>query len=87
MLMLLQIARAVGGKVSGNKVLAPEPGHSSRDRLLMIKLDPTPLMVSGCIASRTTIQSAARTTSEKSSVLRLGAGERRRRRSLEGSLG
>jgi hypothetical protein len=40
MLTLHQIAHTVGGKVSGNKVLAPGPGHSSRDRSLMIKLDP-----------------------------------------------
>jgi hypothetical protein len=40
MLTLQQIARAIGGRVAGNKVLGPGPGHSSRDRSLKIKLDP-----------------------------------------------
>lgn len=36
------IARAVGGDVIGSdKVLAPGPGHSPRDRSLSIKLDAT----------------------------------------------
>jgi hypothetical protein len=35
------IARALGGDLTGrNRVLAPGPGHSPRDRSLSIKLDP-----------------------------------------------
>lgn len=40
MLTPQQVARALGGEVSGNHVLAPGPGHSSEDRSLSIKLDP-----------------------------------------------
>ena len=39
MLTPQQIARALGGEVSGNQVRAPGPGHSSKDRSLSIKLD------------------------------------------------
>lgn len=40
MVTLQQLARALGGEVSGNQVLAPGPGHSSGDRSLSVKLDP-----------------------------------------------
>jgi hypothetical protein len=33
-----EIARAVGGEISGGQVRAPGPGHSPRDRSLLIKL-------------------------------------------------
>jgi RecA-family ATPase len=36
---LQQLARALGGEVSGNQVRAPGPGHSARDRSLAVKLD------------------------------------------------
>jgi hypothetical protein len=36
---LQQIARALGGEVSGNEVRAPGPGHSAKDRSLSVKLD------------------------------------------------
>jgi hypothetical protein len=39
MLTLQQIARAMGGEVSGGQVKAPGPGHSPRDRSLSIKWD------------------------------------------------
>jgi putative DNA primase/helicase len=32
-----EIARALGGEVSGGQVIAPGPGHSKRDRSLAIK--------------------------------------------------
>jgi hypothetical protein len=35
-----EIAREVGGEVSGGQVLAPGPGHSKRDRSLAIKPRP-----------------------------------------------
>jgi hypothetical protein len=38
MMTLQQIARALGGEVSGNQVLAPGPGHSPEDRSLCVKL-------------------------------------------------
>src|SRR5262249_47096710 len=41
MLSLQQIARALGGEVSGSQVLAPGPSHSASDRSLCIKLDPS----------------------------------------------
>jgi hypothetical protein len=34
------VAAALGGDVSGNKVLAPGPGHSPKDRSLSVLLDP-----------------------------------------------
>lgn len=34
-----EIARAIGGEVSGANVLAPGPGHSPRDRSLSIRVD------------------------------------------------
>ena len=39
MITLSQIARALGGEVSGNQVRAPGPGHSPKDRSLAIKLE------------------------------------------------
>ena len=36
-LSLQQLARALGGDVSGDQVLAPGPGHSPRDRSLSVK--------------------------------------------------
>ncbi|MCC0808060.1 virulence-associated protein E [Methylobacterium sp. W2] len=40
---LIEIARAVpGGKVSGNQVLAPGPGHSHKDKSLSIRLSAGP---------------------------------------------
>jgi len=38
---LSNIARALGGSVSGRNVVAPGPGHSRADRSLSVKLDPT----------------------------------------------
>jgi hypothetical protein len=34
---LREIARALGGEISGGEVLAPGPGHSAKDRSLSIK--------------------------------------------------
>jgi len=34
------LARALGGEASGNKVLAPSPGHSAKDRSLSITVGP-----------------------------------------------
>jgi hypothetical protein len=39
MMTLQQMARAMGGKVSGDQVLVPGPGHSPKDRSLSIRLD------------------------------------------------
>jgi hypothetical protein len=39
MLRLQQLARALGGEVSGSQILAPGPGHSPKDRSLSIKLE------------------------------------------------
>ena len=36
---LQQLARALGGEVSGNQVRAPSPGHSAKDRSLTVTLD------------------------------------------------
>jgi 5S rRNA maturation endonuclease (ribonuclease M5) len=33
-------ARALGGEIRGNQILAPGPGHSALDRSLAVKLDP-----------------------------------------------
>jgi hypothetical protein len=33
------LARALGGEVHGNQVLAPGPGHSPQDRSLSVRLD------------------------------------------------
>ncbi|MDN3570253.1 DUF7146 domain-containing protein [Methylobacterium longum] len=41
MLSLLEIARAVGGKIRGNRVYAPGPGHSGRDLSMSIRLADT----------------------------------------------
>jgi hypothetical protein len=38
-LTLQQVARALGGEISGNQVLCPGPGHSAKDRSLSVKLD------------------------------------------------
>ena len=40
MMNLQQLARALGGDVRGNQVMAPGPGHSPKDRSLAVKLDP-----------------------------------------------
>lgn len=37
---LQSIAKALGGEISGSRVIAPGPGHSSRDRSLQVTLDP-----------------------------------------------
>jgi RecA-family ATPase len=34
------LARALGGEIRGNQILAPGPGHSAVDRSLAVKLDP-----------------------------------------------
>src|SRR5262245_38837396 len=39
MLDLHSLAKALGGEVSGNQVLAPGPGHSKTDRSLSVTLD------------------------------------------------
>src|SRR5262245_14280932 len=39
MLTLQQLARALGGEVSGSQILAPGPGHSPKARPLSIKLE------------------------------------------------
>jgi hypothetical protein len=36
---LRTIARALGGEVSGSRILAPGPGHSPRDRSMQVTLD------------------------------------------------
>jgi RecA-family ATPase len=36
---LQSLARALGGEVSGNQVLAPGPNHSAKDRSMSVKLD------------------------------------------------
>jgi 5S rRNA maturation endonuclease (ribonuclease M5) len=36
-----EIARALGGVAKGDRVLAPGPGHSPKDRSLSIKVDPS----------------------------------------------
>ena len=41
MLDLRTLARALGGEVAGNQVLAPGPGHSPRDRSLSVRLSAT----------------------------------------------
>ena len=38
-LTLQSIAKALGGKVNGDQVLAPGPGHSPEDRSLSVKID------------------------------------------------
>jgi hypothetical protein len=38
---LQSIARALGGEVSGDQVLAPGPGHLPKDRSLSVKIDST----------------------------------------------
>jgi putative DNA primase/helicase len=38
MITLRQIAAALGGEVSGQQVLAPGPGHSTRDRSLSVRI-------------------------------------------------
>lgn len=40
MLTLQGIAQALGGRVSGKEVLAPTPGHSTRDRGTAVRLSP-----------------------------------------------
>ena len=35
-----EVARGLGGNVSGRNVVAPGPGHSRTDRSLSIKIDP-----------------------------------------------
>lgn len=35
---LLELARALGGKINGSQVLAPGPGHSPRDQSLSVRL-------------------------------------------------
>lgn len=40
MTTLNEIARALGGEISGRQVLAPGPGHSPRDRSLSVRLSP-----------------------------------------------
>ena len=37
---LREIAKALGGEVTGRQVLAPGPGHSRRDRSLSVRLSP-----------------------------------------------
>jgi hypothetical protein len=37
---LRELARALGGEISGRQVLAPGPGHGARDRSLSIKIEP-----------------------------------------------
>jgi putative DNA primase/helicase len=37
---LREIARALGGDISGRSVVAPGPGHSAKDRSLAVKLSP-----------------------------------------------
>jgi putative DNA primase/helicase len=39
-LSIKTVAQILGGEVSGDEVVAPGPGHSSRDRSLCVKLDP-----------------------------------------------
>jgi putative DNA primase/helicase len=37
---LRSLARALNGEISGDQILAPGPGHSARDRSLIVKTDP-----------------------------------------------
>ena len=39
MLSLKEAAKALGGEIHGRQVLAPGPGHTSRDRSLSVKFD------------------------------------------------
>jgi hypothetical protein len=34
------LAKALGGEVSGREIRAPGPGHSEEDRSLSVKVDP-----------------------------------------------
>jgi putative DNA primase/helicase len=36
-----EVARLLGGQIAGRNILAPGPGHSSSDRSLSIKIDPS----------------------------------------------
>ena len=38
---LRELARALGGEVSGGQVIAPGPGHSRRDRSMTVRLSPS----------------------------------------------
>src|SRR5215216_4988848 len=38
---LRTLARALGGEVSGQQVLAPGPGHTAKDRSMAVKVEPT----------------------------------------------
>jgi len=40
MMALQSLARALGGDVSGGRVLAPGPGHSRKDRSMWVQLSP-----------------------------------------------
>jgi len=40
MMALREIARALSGDVAGHQILAPGPGHSPKDRSLVVFLDP-----------------------------------------------
>ncbi|MFB0493627.1 putative DNA primase/helicase [Methylobacterium sp. OAE515] len=40
MLNLRQMAHALGGEVAGGQVLCPGPGHSARDRSVVVRPDP-----------------------------------------------
>jgi hypothetical protein len=40
MITLRALARTLGGEVYGDQILAPGPGHSARDRSLIVKTDP-----------------------------------------------
>src|SRR5260221_11944123 len=58
---LRAIARALGGEVSGRRVLAPGPQHSPKDRSLCVSLAPAPcLAASLCTASPAATRSSAK---------------------------
>jgi putative DNA primase/helicase len=71
------VARALGGSVSGRNVVAPGPGHSSTDRSLSIKIEPS--APDGFIVHSFAGDSAMACRDHVRAALGLGAGERWRR--------
>ena len=62
---LRAIAHALGGEVGGGQVLAPGPGHSSADRSLAVRLEPTRPVVFWSIASPATTGAPASSMSAR----------------------
>jgi hypothetical protein len=57
---LRTIARALGGEVSGRRVLAPGPEHSPKDRSLCVSLAPSCPAASSSTTSRATTRSSVK---------------------------